>query len=175
MTSTFATVYAALADRLATETTLGWIDLDQGQLSGDDSLSQEYSLPFHQGVALLDFDECDWHDIGQGVQRGTCQVRVTLAVEVAADSYQSSRQRGAALQKLELLRDVHAALQHFDGGGQFGALVRSYSRKEQGVAAGIWVYSMGYNCLLTDTDGYDGATQTVSGLDTVEQPQFVLP
>ena len=175
MTSTFATVYAALADRLKAETTLGWIDLDQGQLSSDETLSHEYPLPFHLGVALLDFDEADWHDIGQGVQRGTCQVRVTLAVEVAADSYQQSTQRGAALAKLELLRDVHAALQHFDGGGQFGALVRAYSRKEQGVAAGIWVYSMGYTCLLTDTDGYDGATQAVSGLDSSGRPAFVLP
>lgn len=174
MTSTFATVYAALADRLRAETTLGWIDLDQGQLT-EESLSQEYSLPFHLGVALIDFDEADWHDIGQGVQRGNCQVRVTLAVEVAADSYQQSMQRGAALAKLELLRDVHAALQHYDGGGQFGALVRTYSRKEQGVAAGIWVYSLGYNCLLTDTDGYDGATQVISGLEQTGRSEFVLP
>ena len=175
MTSTFATVYAALADRLAAKVpALGWIDLDQGQLSSDQALSHEYPLPFAQGVALLDFDEADWHDIGLGIQRGTCQVRVTLAVEVAADAYQQSRQRGAALAKLGLLRDVHAALHHFDGGGQFGALVRTYSRKEQDVAAGIWVYAMGYNCLLTDQDGYDGATQTVSGLEPVGWAGFVL-
>ncbi len=172
MTSTFATVYAALADRLAAQVPgLGWVDLDQGQL---ENLTDEYSLPFHQGVALIDFDEADWHDIGQGVQRGNCQVRVTVAVEVAADSYQQSRQRGAALAKLELLREVHTALQHYDGGGQFGALVRTYSRKEQGVAAGIWVYSLGYNCLLVDTDGYDGTTQAVSGLNNTGRP-FVLP
>ena len=175
-TSTFATVYAALADRLASHVpALGWIDLDQGQLTSDESLSHEYPLPFNKGVALLDFDEVDWHDIGQGIQRGTCQVRVTVAVEVAADAYQQSSQRGAALAKLQLLRDVHAALNHYDGGGQFGALVRTYSRKEQGVAAGIWVYSMGYNCLLTDTDGYDGARETVSGLEPVGRPAFVLP
>jgi hypothetical protein len=172
MTSTFATVYAALADRLKAETTLGWVDLDQGQLL---DLEQEYPLPFHLGIALIDFDEAEWHDIGQGIQRGNCQVRVTVAVEVAADSYQQSTQRGAALAKLQLLRDVHRALQHYDGAGKFGALVRTYSRKEQEVPAGIWVYSMGYNCLLTDTDGYDGSTQTVSGLDDVGRPAFVLP
>jgi hypothetical protein len=171
--SSFATVYPILADRLRQQVpALGWIDLDQGQLDNPD---EEYPLPLHAGVVLLDFDEADWHDIGQGIQRGTCQVRVTLAVQVLADTYQQSRQRPAALQKLELLAKLHTALHHYDGAGAFGALVRTYSRKEQAQQPGIWVYSMGYNCLLTDTGGYDGATQTVSGLDTVEQPRFVLP
>jgi hypothetical protein len=43
-------------------------------------------------VALIDFDEAEWHDIGQGIQRGNCQVSVTLAVQVLADSYQQSTQ-----------------------------------------------------------------------------------
>lgn len=55
-------------------------------------------------LALIDFNECDWC--------GTCQARVTLAVKMRADSYQSSTQREEALVKLELLRDVPAALQH---------------------------------------------------------------
>ena len=171
--STFATVYPILADRLRQQLpALGWIDLDQGQLDNPD---ENYPLPYHRGVVLLDFDEADWHDIGQGMQRGNCQVRVTLAVQVLADPYQQSTQRAQALAKLELLAGLHTALHHFDGAGAFGALVRTYSRKEQAQQPGVWVYSMGYNCLLTDTDGYDGATQTVSGLDMVEQPRFVLP
>ena len=169
--SSFATLYPALADRLAAQVPdLGWIDLDQGQL---DNVDAEYPLPFDAGVCLIDFDEADWHDIGQGIQRGECQVRVTLAVRVVADSYQRSSQRGAALAKLELLGDVHAALQHFDGGGAFGALVRVYSRKEVSQLPGVWVYSMGYKVLLTDTGGYDGATETVSGVEQVGRP-FVL-
>lgn len=173
--NSFATVYPTLADRLANQVPdLGWVDLDQGQLEPD-QLEQEYPLPFDAGVVLIDFDEVGWHDIGQGIQRGDAQVRVTLAVRVVADSYQKSTQRGAALAKLELLSDVHAALQHFDGGGAFGKLVRTYSRKEQSQLPGIWVYSMGYKVLLTDTKGYDGATETVSGLEQVGRPAFVLP
>ena len=171
--SNFATLYPALADRLALKVpALGWIDLDQGQL---DNAEAEYPLPFSAGVVLIDFDEADWHDIGQGIQRGECQVRVTLAVSVTADSYQGSRQRTAAMAKLALLSDVHAALNHFDGAGAFGALVRVYSRKEVSQLPGIWVYSMGYKVLLTDTGGYDGATQTVSGLEPTGRPGFVLP
>jgi len=171
--SSFATVYPILADRLAAKVpALGWIDLDQGQLGNPDD---EYPLPWHAGVVLIDFDEADWHDIGQGIQRGTCQVRVTLAVQVVADAYQSSSQRTQALDKLTLLAGLHKALHHFDGGGAFGALVRTYSRKETTERAGVWVYSMGYNCLLTDIDGYDGATQTVSGLGPVGRPGLVLP
>ena len=173
--SSFATLYPALADRLADQVpALGWIDLDQGQLEPD-QLEQEYPLPFHAGVVLLDFDEADWHDIGQGIQRGDAVVRVTLAVQVVADSYQGSAQRPAALAKLERLGEIHRALQHFDGAGAFGALVRTYSRKEASQLPGVWVYSMGYKVLLTDTDGYDGATQTVSGLEPVAEGVFVLP
>lgn len=172
--STFATVYPILADRLAAKVpALGWIDLDQGQLEPD-ALDQEYPLPFDAGVVLIDFDEVDWHDIGQGIQRGDAQVRVSLAVRVVADSYQRSSQRGAALAKLGLLGDVHAALQHYDGAGAFGALVRTYSRKEASQLPGVWVYSMGYKVLLTDTGGYDGASETVSGLELLGRPEFVL-
>ena len=173
--STFATLYPALADRLRTKcAALGWIDLDQGQLDPS-QLEMEYPLPFDAGVALIDFDEADWHDIGQGIQRGECQVRISLAVRVVADSYQQSSQRAAALAKLSLLGDVHRALNHFDGGGAFGALVRTYSRKEASQLPGVWVYSMGYKVLLTDTDGYDGATATVSGVEAVGRPGFLLP
>ena len=172
--SSFATVYPAIADHLALLVPELWVDLDQGQLEPD-ALDQEYPLPFDSGVALIDFDETDWHDIGLGIQRGQAQLRITLAMRVVADSYQRSAQRGQALAKLELLDDVHRALNHFDGGGQFGALVRTYSRKEQSQLPGVWVYSMGYKVLVTDTGGYDGATQTVSGLKQVGRPAFVLP
>jgi len=173
--SSFATVYPILADRLAAEVPgLGWIDLDQDQLTPDGQL-QEYALPFHAGVVLIDFDEADWRDIGEGIQRGDAVVRVTLAVQVVADSYQHSTQRSQALEKLERLDDIHRALQHFDGGGHFGALVRTYSRKEQSELPGIWQHSMGYKVLLTDTEGYTGATQTVSGLEPAARGEFVLP
>ena len=171
--SSYAVVYPALADRLALKVpTLGWVDLDQGQLAAPDT---EYPLPLDRGVVLLDFDETAWHDLGLGYQRGQCSIRVTLAVEVAADVYQASAQRGAALAKLALLDAVHKALNHFDGGGAFGALVRTYSRKEVSERAGVWVYSMGYDCLLKDEAGYDGYGQTITGLDTTGRPGFVLP
>ena len=34
---------------------------------------------------------------------------------------------------------------------------------------------VGYNCLLKDEAGYDGALQTVMGLDMTVRPGFVLP
>ena len=173
--SSFATLYPALADQLRAKVpTLGWIDLDQGQLDPA-ALEQEYPLPFDAGVCLIDFDEVDWYDIGEGIQRGECQVRISLAVRVVADSYQSSTQRATALAKLSLLADVHRALNHFDGGGAFGALVRTYSRKEVSQLPAVWVYSMGYKVLLTDVGGYDGATRTVSGLEQAGRPGFVIP
>ncbi len=176
MTSPLAALYAALADRLAAEVpALGWIDLDQGQLDPD-QLDQEYALPFDRGVALLDFDEVSWRDIGQGVQRGDCQLRLTLAQRVTADSYATSTQRSAALARLDLLAACHAALHHHrDPQARFGALVRTYARKEASQLPGVWVYSMGYNVLLTDTSGYDGPASTVAGVGLRESAGFVLP
>ena len=135
----------------------------------------EYLLPLVRGVVVLDFDETAWYDLGPSYQRGQCPVCVTLAVEVAADVYQTSQQRPAALAKLALLGAVHKVLNHFDGGGAFGALVRTYSRKETSEWAGELVYVVGYNCLLKDEAGYDGALQTVIGLDMTGRPGFVLP
>jgi hypothetical protein len=163
MNNCFATVYPQLADRIAAEVpSLGWIDLDQGQLDPDQDREQ-YPLPFHAGVVLLDFEEVDWHDIGLGVQRGDAIIRFTLAIEVVADSFQQSTQRQAALLKLKLLGDLHKALNHHFGQG-FGPLVRTYSRKEA-ATPGLWIYSMGYKTLLTDALGYDGATHHVTGTD----------
>ena len=135
----------------------------------------EYLLPLDRDVVVLDFDETAWYGLGPSYQRGQCPVCVTLAVEVAADVYQTSQQRPAALAKLALLGAVHKVLNHFDGGGAFGALVRTYSRKETSEWAGELVYVMGYNCLLKDEAGYDGVLQTVMGLDMTVQPGFVLP
>jgi hypothetical protein len=171
MNNAFTTIYSALADRIADKVAPGWIDLDQGQLLDDRG---EYPLPFHLGVVLLDFDEVAWHDIGQGIQRGDAQVRVTLAMQVVADSHQASTQHQQALLKLEKLGQLHQALQHFEVPGQ-GALVRTYSRKEEPTLQGVWVYSMGYKLLATDAGGYDGHTQTVSGLESQPQIAFVLP
>lgn len=164
MNNCFATVYPQLADRLMQQVpALGWVDLDQGQLDPDQD-RENYPLPYHRGVVLLDFEEVDWHDIGLDVQRGQAVIRFTLAVEVVADSYQQSTQRPAALQKLQLLGQLHQALNHHFGEG-FGPLVRTYSRKEA-ATPGLWIYSMGYKTLLTDAQGQPaGAGSQVSGLD----------
>jgi hypothetical protein len=40
---------------------------------------------------------------------------------------------------------------------------------------GVWVYSMSYKVLVTDTGGYDDAEETVKGLKQTGRPAFVLP
>jgi len=167
----FATVYEQLADHLATRVPeLGWIDLDQGQLEQED---ESYSLPYNLGICLISFSEVDWQDRGQGIQRGDALITFTLAIEVAADSYQHSTQRAAALLKLELLGKIHQALSHH-GGLQFGALVRSSSQKEA-AQPGLWIYSQTYKSQLTDAEGYEGTDRVAIDLDTQPRPQaFIL-
>jgi hypothetical protein len=136
-----------------------WVDLDQGQLLPE-NLGQNYPLPFDVGVVLIDFEEVDWQDQGAGVQEGAAVIRFTLARQVVQDTYtftgQAGRQRAPAMQQLQLLGELHQALQHYAADGkQFGALVRTASRKEPSLP-GLWVYSMAYKCRLYDTGGYQG-------------------
>ncbi|MDF7809927.1 hypothetical protein [Hymenobacter sp. YC55] len=169
-TNSFTIVYPQLADRLAEQLPGLWIDLDQDQL---EQPTEDYPLPYDSGVVLISFDEIDWQDLGQGVQRGEAVIRFTLAIQVVQDSYQHSAQRAAAMAKLQLLGDMHRALQHFAGDG-FGALVRTYSRKEAQTQPGLWVYSQGYKCRLDDAAGYDGGTDEATDLDTVPEGRFVI-
>jgi hypothetical protein len=166
----FATVYPQIADRLAEQLpAVGWIDLDFGQLEQPE---EGYALPWDAGVLLISFDEVAWEDLGQGVQRGEAEVRVTLAIQVAEDSYQASSQRGAALLRLQQLGQVHRALQHFAGVG-FGAMVRTGSRKEPATRPGLWCYSHIYKTRLQDAGGYSGATEAVENLDTAPRGAVV--
>lgn len=169
--NSFSTVYPQIADQLSAQVpALGWIDLDQDQL---EQSAQDYALPYDLGVALISFDEIEWQDLGQGVQRGEAVIRITLAVQVVQDSYQHSAQRAAAMAKLELLGAVHTALQHFSGDG-FGAMVRTYSRKEPATQPGLWVHSQGYKTRLSDGGGYNGGSSEATDVDTAPEGRFVL-
>jgi hypothetical protein len=171
-TNNFSTVYPQIADRLSAEVpALGWIDLDQEQLEQPNE-ALDYPLPYDAGVCLISFDEVEWEDLGQGVQRGIATIRITLAMQVVQDSYQHSSQRAAAMQKLQFLGAIHKALQHYAGEG-FGALVRTYSRKEPASQPGLWVYSQGYKTRLQDDGGYSGGTLEVTDLDTTPRGNAV--
>jgi hypothetical protein len=154
MSDFFTTTYPALADRLQQTLPAGvWVDLDQGQIEAE-AAGLSYSLPFAEGVVLIGFDEVDWQDLGGGVQAGEAIIRFTLAREVVQDTYQHSTQRGAALQQLQLLTDLHRALQHYAVGEVCGALVRVDSRKEPASRPGLWVYSMAYKARAYDAEGH---------------------
>jgi hypothetical protein len=168
-TNSFADVYPQLADRLAAELPgLGWVDMDFGQVENE---VEEYPLPYHLGCVFIDFEEVAWEELGRGAQRGDGTIRVTLAREVTENSYQYSSQRAAALGHLEQLGQLHRALSHFAGPG-FGALVRTYSRREQG-RPGLWVYSQGYRTRLSDEAAAERA-RTVENIDTTPS-QGVTP
>jgi hypothetical protein len=159
MSNCFTTVFPALADRIAERLPGVWVDLDQDQLQPDNA-ALDYPLPYDVGVVLVSFDEVEWFDQAGGLQEGNAVIRFTLARQVVQDTYtftgQHGGQRAAAMQQLQQLSLLHQALQHFAADGQqgFGALVRTYSRKEEFSQPGLWVYSLGYKCRLYDAEGY---------------------
>ena len=164
--NSFAAVYPQIADRLEQQLPGTWVDLDQGQLENEAGAT-EYALDYDTGVLLVDFEEVDWQDLLQGVQQGEAIIKITVARRVVADTYSHSSQRAAAMAQLEVLGQVHRALQRFAGQG-FGSMVRTYSRKEQSPLPGVWVYSMGYRCRLFDDEGY---TQPAEASDIEPAPE----
>ena len=170
-TNSFSLVYPQLADRLAEQLPgIGWIDVDMDQLEQD---AQDYPLPYDAGCLFISFDEVEWQDLLLGVQRGEAVIRFTYAVQVVQDSYQHSSQRAAAMAKLQTLGAIHQALQHFEGDG-FGALVRTYSRKEPLTQPGLWVYSQGYKCRLFDAAGLNAGGGEVENLEMESRGNIVL-
>jgi hypothetical protein len=164
--NSFANVYPQIADHLAEQLPAGiWIDLDQSQLENEPT---EYALPYDIGVVLIDFEDVAWEDLTEGVQRGDAIIKITVARQVLSDSYQYSSQRGAALEKLQLLGQVHKALHRHAGDG-YGAMVRTYSRKEPSPLPAVWVYTMGYKCRLFDDEGHTPAT-VATDVDVEAQP-----
>jgi hypothetical protein len=172
MSSSFMTVFPVLADRIAEQLPGVWVDLDQDQLQPENE-ALDYPLPYDSGVVLISFEEVEWSDQAAGLQQGDALIRFTLARQVVQDTYQLSGQRAAAMQQLQLLTDLHKALQHYAGDGKnFGALVRTNSRKEQFSRPGLWVYSMAYKCRLYDADGYQ-VPEVATVSDVAPRPKLI--
>ncbi|MCB2379817.1 hypothetical protein LGH70_19630 [Hymenobacter sp. BT635] len=140
-------LYPQLANHLRQAVpSLGTIDLDMAQL---DYQSNE---PISYPAVYIDLEDIPWRDMGAGIQTGRALLRFTVATEVSEETHQGSGQVEAAVARLLIVQQVHAALQHYQGEG-FGPLVRTSYRRDRPQHPEAWCMALGYVTEVKDEDG----------------------
>ena len=138
-----------LIDRLAHE--LPWartVDEDYGQLEAlDDENIDMYPLTFP--AILIDLPGTEWSDAGDWTQRGTCEVRVRLAIDCYDDTHAGSQTTERIMQREEKRKALHTLLQGYRI-SEYGALIRTRS-KFFTFNHGIKVYEAIYTCAVSET------------------------
>ncbi len=140
-------IYANLLALLSTKIPdLNWIDLDQGQI---DFPADHY--PISYPACLIDFEDTEWEDIGQGMQGGTATISFRIAFRIYQDSnnHTQADSRKAGLDKLKLINTIHATL-HGYAGTNYNALTRTrqFTEKRQD---GLKVVAMQYSTYIKDS------------------------
>ncbi|MCD8177281.1 MAG: hypothetical protein LUE98_07610 [Tannerellaceae bacterium] len=116
------TILLSIQERLASEVqALGYIDKDWGQLS--------YTQPAVKWpCALLDVDQVRYTQEGAGRQMADISISITVAhMRTISGSFSSSRKE-ESYKTIELLEEIHKALQLYTN-GTYSPLFRSSFRK----------------------------------------------
>lgn len=125
-----------------------WIDWDAGQF---ESPEENYPTPFP--AALIDIVSA----IPENSTRGNQRLQVTWRVRIGMDIYENyhiaggtvAPDRNMAVEKLMLIKKVHAALHGFEG-TNFSNLVRTglFTERRDDM---LKVFAMDYVCALNDS------------------------
>lgn len=147
------------------------IDLYYGQeniLDGDGDWN-----PFKCPAVFLDFNAADVQDVGAGVQHLLTDVGVYLVFETTADSGSRSIGQARALEFMDLLRQVMAALQGHSG-EHFNAMSRVGLQRVEGPPYCI-IYRQVFRTLLVDYAGQPDETDVPTPPMEIEQPAPAPP
>jgi hypothetical protein len=150
LTSPFGNLFLALQQRITTVVPdIKWIDQDLGQL-------EDYKPGFRPAVlwpcVLIDFDEWEWEENNNGVQRGTGFIVLRLGLPPFTASNQATPlpQKESALQYYEIEKKLHAAL-HGWSDGVFDRMLRRTSLTEKRGEDNLRVRVLKYISSVTDT------------------------
>lgn len=75
-------------------------------------MSQE--KPMRMPAVFMEFSPLAWRQHGDGVQRGTMEVRIHIVVGTLARSYDSSHNQDEAIKALAVADKIHAAMHMLD-------------------------------------------------------------
>lgn len=134
-------IFLSIQDRLSEIPALQYIDKDWGQLQYDQP-------PVKWPCALLDVANADFKQMGRGFQQANADITITVANLNLVRSSAKTPMRGHAYATIDLLEEIHQALQLFSDGRHFSPLMRTNLQK---VAADkdMEVYVMTYRTAFT--------------------------
>lgn len=105
-------------------------------------------IPFTAPAVFLEFDATGINDLSEGKQELLMNIGVHLYTETTADTHQGSTGQARALAFMDLLRQLHAALQGAEG-THFGPLGRTALRRMDAPPF-VLMYSQVYTCHMLD-------------------------
>ena len=111
-------IFLAIQNRLSEIPALKYIDKDWGQL-------QYEQPPVKWPCALIDVANIDFKQLGRGCQQGEADITVTVANIRLVRSSSKAPMRGNAYATIDLLEEIHQALQLFSDGRHFSPLMRT--------------------------------------------------
>lgn len=115
-------IFLSIQDRLSEIPALQYIDKDWGQL-------QYEQPPVKWPCALLDVANADFKQLGGGFQQADAYITVTVANLNLVRSSAKAPMRGHAYATIDLLEEIHQALQLFSDGRHFSPLMRTNLQK----------------------------------------------
>lgn len=136
-------IFLSIQDRLSEIPGLQHIDKDWGQL-------QYEQPPVKWPCALLDVANADFKQMGRGFQQADADITVTVANLNLVRSSSKAPMRGHAYATIDLLDEIHQALQLFSDGQHFSPMMRTNLQRVNMLdKEGAEVYVMTYRTAFT--------------------------
>jgi hypothetical protein len=137
----------AVTDRLNSEVpALRWVDAEEGQLSRGE---QRPAVAFPCALVDIAYTEC--MTLPGGSQRIKAQITCKVAFSSAGSTHAAAprKVREQALAYMDILHEVHVALQWWTGGGRFNPMCRVRCTPEKR-SDGLKVYNVVYRTEFQD-------------------------
>lgn len=142
-------IFLKIQEQLTSVPGLKYIDKDWGQLSYE-------PLPVKYPAALIDVDSVDYTQLAKGWQKATANILITVVNVNLVRSSAMAPNKNDSYATLELIEDIHQALQLF-GGTTFQPLERIKLRKVFS-DKGAEIYTMVYRTAFVVKKEVTGVT-----------------
>lgn len=129
-------IFLSIQAELSKIKALKYIDKDWGQL-------QYEQPPVKWPCALIDVANIDFKQLGRGCQQGEADITVTVANTNLVRSSALAPNKNNAYATIDLLEEIHQALQLFSDGRHFSPLMRTNLQKAE-ADKNMEVYVMTY-------------------------------
>nr|DAV64463.1 MAG TPA: hypothetical protein [Caudoviricetes sp.] len=113
-------IFLSIQERIASMLPgLSLVDEDYGQL-----ITDEETYPVTFPCVLIGNIESEWTDIGVGVQKGTCEITVKLAIDCYDDTHYTSGTADKIRERLEKNKSLYKILQGYRNSRDMSPLKR---------------------------------------------------